>query len=144
MTEKDPVLMVTYTDGRSLIHVTGMDRRQAMTVLGIMEQTEPERHRTAQKLAKALAMALQRGVHITDMNVGVSITTAGGLVTALPHPINGRIGHFVVHAARSKNSRGVEILNMKLKEFIGGANPGVVHPFRIAEVGRVLNIGSTK
>lgn len=141
MTDKDPVMLVTYTDGRQIIHVTGMDRRQAMTVLGIMEQDEAERHRTAQKLLKALAMALQRGIQVNDMNVAVTITTPSGLVRSLEHPINGRIGHFVVHAARSKNSRGVELLNTKLKEFIGGANPGVVHPFRMAEVGRVLNVG---
>lgn len=139
MPENDVSLFV-YTEGRRVICICGMDRQQAQTVLGVLEQDESRRKERGFQIAKCLDALKAKGAFIPSSQIGVNIKSQGGIVAESRPPIPGRVAKFLMRVCASRNSPGLDLLKANLRDFIAGQEPQVYRPFVSTEFARPIKL----
>lgn len=137
------VSMFVYTEGRKVLCCCGMDKDQAETVLGILEQSRTRRLECGGMLANCLDDFVRMKKFIPDMMIGVTIKSPGGIVKEARPPIPGRVAIFVLKCLASKNDPALDLLKSQLTEFIASENAEVYRPFSdIERAGPIIIPGS--
>ncbi len=130
--------VVAYTEGRSVVCIAALDRPQAETAIGILDQEQPARLASADGMARAVQFWTANKRRVADLVVGVN-TRRGNVVDSVKTPLPGRVIVLLVHACRSQNGPGRELLISQLREFVAGKKPdNVLRPFLAIEFAKPL------
>jgi len=137
------VSMFVYTEGRKVLCCCGMDREQAETVLGIVQQDRPRRLECGGMLANCLDDFMRMKKFIPDMMIGVTIKSPDGIIQTARPPIPGRVAIFVLRCLASNNEPALDLLKTQLTEFIASEHAVVYRPFSdIERAGPIIISGS--
>lgn len=131
-------VVVAYTEGRNVLCIAAFDRPQAETAIGILEQEPSARLASADGMARAIQFWVSHKRRVADLVVGVN-TRRGNVVDSVKTPLPGRAVTLLVHACRSQNGPGRELLISQLREFVAGKKPdNVLRPFLAIEFAKPL------
>lgn len=122
-----PKAVVAYTEGRKVLCLAAVDREQAETVIGIIEQAERERLACADAMERAVMSWVLRKGKIRDLTIGVN-TRRGHVVDSIKTPLPGRVVVLLIRVCRNKIDAGRELLVRQLRGFVAGQVP--TEPFR--------------
>lgn len=124
------VLVIIYTERRRPRCVAAVDRKQAMTVLEFLEQTETARREMAHCFRRILESAKEKKVHWSKLSIGVNVKQKNtGLVTATKEPLTGTVIRLLTFVVDSPITAALDLLRLRLREFAAGGPGGTIRPF---------------
>lgn len=121
----DPKAILWYFDDKGRGCATVLDIPQALTMVGILEQTAARRLECARQLEKCLNILVARhpGIEWMKQPVSVSLVTPGGIVEATPAPLPARAAKFAFFACCSRNLPAIEQVARELRQFVATRKP---------------------